>query len=193
MLSTLQKWPVEYNSDQTLHFQRIEWYPRETCYSTYKCDNWILCTLQLRNILSHSASITTTASSPCLTAEELHPAILPLPISLCNERQHYLSWHLQEKTGNCMWRTEYVKEKKSPSLTPTSPKELRGEKETQQILCYLTTVPLGESRCPQGDMPQIMPGNQTHEIRGAELLWSYKSSIWKYLAMHGNPWALCGC
>lgn len=189
MLSTLQKWPVEYNSDQTLHFQTVQWYPRETSYSTYKCDNWILCTLQLRHILSHSASITTTAPSPCLTAEKLHPAILPLPISLCNEHQHHLFWHLQEKTGKCMWRTEYVKEKKSPSLTRASPKELRGEKEMQQILCYLTTIPLCESRCPQGDMP----GNQTPGIWGAELLWSYKPSIWKYPVMHGNPWALCGC
>lgn len=72
--------------------------------------------------------------SPCLTAEELHPAILPPPISPCTECQHYLFWHLQEKTGNCEWRTDYIKEKKSSSLALASLKELRWEKEIQQML-----------------------------------------------------------
>lgn len=102
--------------------------------------------------------------SPCLmqrncTQQSSHrPSPFALNVSFTFFGIHGENWKLHVKD----WIRQGKEEPFTDSLT--SPKELRLEKETQWILCYLTTVPLCESRCPQGDMPRIMPGNQTPSI-----------------------------
>lgn len=151
MPSSLKKWPVEYSSDQTLHFQKYNDIQEKPAIPFTM---WQLDPVQL-TIKTHFEPFSqhnyhSIWGSPCLTAEESHPAILPPPISLCTECQHYLFWHLQEKTGKCMWRTEYVKEKEEPFADSRQPKGAQTGKRNAVNIMLLNHRPTLWEQMPTG-------------------------------------------